>query len=130
MQDRLIAVIDFKADREARAGRDLRDALDVFDQQQALVDAHRESLGRERVDVQLAWLGDLADARARDALKKAEQQLQQASRAVDDARARHRQAAMEHQAVVRLYERRREEARRAQEKREQCGFDEIAARLH
>lgn len=129
MKDRLAAVVDYKAHREERAARDLREALALEEQQRAVVEAEKQKLAAER-DVQLAWLNDLADARVRDVLVKAEQKLQQVERVVVDARASHRQAAVEHHALLRLQDRRRDEARKESDKREQRGFDEIAARQH
>lgn len=129
MKDRLAAVVDYKANREERAARDLRDALALEQQQRALVEEQKQKLAAER-DVQLAWLCDLADARVRDVLQKAEHKLQQVERVVEDVRAQHRQAAVEHQVLLRLQERRKDEARKESDKREQRGFDEIAARMH
>lgn len=129
--DRLTPVVDFKAARESHAARQLRDAHDIERRQREEVENHRRALAADRPladDAALCMLGDLADARTRDHLVAAEQTLASTEQRVSALRDEHLQALVEHRALVRLQERRREEARVIAARREQRSQDEFASR--
>lgn len=131
--DRLTPIVDFKARREARASRSLREAVDVEQRQREAVEARRSQLARERtieVDAALSCLSYLDDAHDR----------QPSSATSEPSRRRVRlsttfaattaplSSSGEHRALLRLQDRRRAEARQHAERREQRALDELAMR--
>jgi flagellar biosynthesis chaperone FliJ len=131
MSERLRPIVDWKKTREDHAAQRLRAARTSHDAQQAVVDEQRAALARERArcdDIDLYLLSDLADQRTREHLRVAEDALAKAAAVVDEARGDHQVAAVEHRALLRLYERRQDESRAAAAKKEQRALDELAAR--
>ena len=109
----------------------LREAAELERQKRDDVNARREALLQERIgthDAALCLMADLADAHARDRLAVAERELADNERAVAALRQEHLQAMVEHKAIVRLKERRDDEARVVSSRREQRMLDEFAAR--